>query len=96
MTEAAAIKKAAEINEEALEALFLIHRIANRALSAAERVGQRIQFNPRGEIDGLLVQMFAIEKLARAGLPKEARGLLDPAVAKEEAGAIRAEGRKTH
>jgi hypothetical protein len=96
MTEAAAIKEAAAINEEMLDALLVIHRIASRALSAEERVGQRIQRDPRGEIDGLLVQMMAILKLARAGLPKEGRVLLDLAVAKEETAAIRTEGRKTH
>jgi len=37
-----------------------------------------------------------LEKLARAGLPKEGRELLDLAAAKEETAAIRAEGRKTH
>jgi len=36
--------------------------------------------------------MMAIEKLARAGLPKEARELLDLAAAKEETAAIAAEG----
>ena len=96
MTEAAAIKEAAAINEEMLDALLLIHRIASRALSDEERVGQRIQRDPRGEINGLLVQMMAISKLARAGLPKEGRELVDLAVAKEETGAIRAEGQKTH
>ena len=96
MTEAAAIKEAAAINEEMLNALLVIHRIAHRALSDEERVGQRIQRDPQGEINGLLVQMMAIEKLARAGLPKEGRELLDLAVAKEETAAIRAEGRKTH
>ena len=95
MTEAAAIKEATAISEEALEAFLLIHRIANRALSAEERVGQRILRDPCGEINGLLVQMAVIEKLARAGLPKEGRELLDLAVAKEEAAAIRAEGRET-
>jgi hypothetical protein len=74
----------------------MIHRIACRALSDEERVGQRILGNPRGEINGLLVQMMAIEKLAHAGLPKEGLALLDLAVAKEETAAIRAEGRKTH
>lgn len=84
-------------NNEMLDALVIIHRIARRALSSEERVSQRIiQRDPRGEIEGLLVQMMAIEKLARAGLPKEARELLDLAAAKEETGAIRAEGRKTH
>ena len=96
MTEAAAIKEAAAINEEMLNALLVIHRIARRALSHEERVGQRIQRDPHGEINGLLVQMATIEKLARAGLPKEGRELLDLAVAKEETAAIRAEGRKTH
>ena len=86
----------ATINHEMIDALVMIHRIAHRALSDEERVGQRIQRDPRGEINGLLVQMMAIEKLALAGLPKEARELLDFAAAKEEAGAIRAEGRKTH
>ena len=76
--------------------LMMIHRIACRALSDDERVGQRIQGNPRGEINGLLVQMMAIEKLAHAGLPEVGRELLDIAVAKEETAAIRAEGRKTH
>jgi hypothetical protein len=96
MTEAAAIKEAAAINEEMLDALLVIHRVASRALSAGERFGQWIQRDPRGEINGLLVQMLAIEKLARAGLPKEARELLDLAVAKEETAAIRADGWKTH
>jgi hypothetical protein len=92
MTEAAAIKEAAVINEEMLDALLVIHRVASRALSAEERVGQRMQGDPRGEINGVLVQMLVIEKLARAGLPKEARELLDLAVAKGETAAIRAEG----
>jgi hypothetical protein len=96
MTEAAAIKEAAAIDEEMLDALLMIHRIARRALSAEERVGQRIQRDPRGEINGLLVQMMVILKLARGGLPKEGRELLDLAVAKEETAAIGAEGRKTH
>ena len=38
--------------------------------------------------------MMAIEKLARAGLPKEGRELLNLAAANEETAAIRAEGRK--
>ena len=83
-------------NNEMLDALVIIHRIARRAMSSEERVGQRIQRDPRGEINGLLVQMATIEKLARAGLPQEARELLDLAAAKEEAGAIRADGQKTH
>ena len=87
---------AAKIDHEMLDALLIIHRIARRALSDEERVGQRIQRDPRGEIHGLLVQMMAIEKLALAGLPKEACELLDFAAAKEETGAIRAEERKTH
>jgi hypothetical protein len=87
---------AATINHEMIDALLMIHLIARRALSHEERVGQRIQRDPPGEINGLLVQMMAIEKLALAGLPKEARELLDFAAAKEETGAIRAEGRKTH
>ena len=87
---------AAMINDEMLDALLIIHRIAHRALSAEERVGQRIQRDRRGEINGLLVQMAAIEKLARAGLPQEARQVLDAAAAKEETDAIRAEGRKAH
>lgn len=96
MTDAAAIKEAAAINEEMLNALLMIYRIATRAPCDEERVGQRIQRDPHGEINGLLVQMAAIEKLARAGLPKEGRELLDLAVAKEETAAIRAEGRKIH
>jgi hypothetical protein len=87
---------AATINREMTDALLLIHRIARRALSDEERVGQRIQRDPRGEIDGLLVQLAAIAKLARAGLPEGRRELLDLAVAKEETGAIRTEGRRTH
>jgi hypothetical protein len=87
---------AAAINEGMLDALLIIYRIASRALSDEERVGQRIQRNPHGEINGLLVQMMAIEKLARAGLPKEGRDLLDLAAAKDETAAIRAEGRKAH
>jgi hypothetical protein len=86
----------ATINTEMIATLVMIHRIACRALSDEERVGQRILGNPRGEIRGLLVQMMAIEKIARAGLPKEGLALLDLAVAKEETAAIRAEGRKTH
>ncbi len=87
---------AATINQEMIETLIMIHRIASRALNEEERVGQRIQRDPRGEIKGLLVQMMTIEKLAHAGLPKEGRELLDVAAAKEETTAIRAGGRKTH
>jgi hypothetical protein len=87
---------AATINKEMIATLIMIHRIASRALSEEERVGQRIQRDPRGEIQGLLVQMMTIEKLAHAGLPKEGRELLDLAAAKEETAAIRAGGRKTH
>jgi hypothetical protein len=72
------------------------YRVVHRAMSEEERVGQRIQWDPRGEIRGLLVQMAVIEKLARTALPREGRELLDLAVAKEETAAIRAEGRKTH
>jgi hypothetical protein len=86
----------ATINQEMIVTLVMIHRIAGRALSEEERVGQRIQRDLRGEIDGLLVQMAAIGQLARAGLPKEGLELLELAVAKEETAAIRAEGRKTH
>ena len=86
----------ATINQEMIATLVMIHRIACRALSDDERVGQRILGNPRGEIIGLLVQMSAIEKLAHAGLPEEGRELLEIAAAKEETAAIRAEGRKTH
>ena len=96
MTEAAAMKEAAAINEEMLNALLVIHRIAHRALSDEERVGQRIQRDPQGEINGLLVQIATIEKPAHAGLPEEGRELLDLAAAKEKTAAIRAEGRKTH
>jgi hypothetical protein len=94
MTDATAIKEAAAVNEEMVNALLVIHRIASRALSDEERIGQRIQRNPRGEINGLLVQIMAIEKLARSGLPKHGRELLDLAAAKEETASIRAEGRK--
>jgi hypothetical protein len=76
-----------------LEALLVIHRVARRALSDQERVGQRIQRDPHGEINGLLVQLQVIEKLARAGLSKE---LLHLTVAEEEPIAIRTEGPKTH
>jgi hypothetical protein len=82
--------------KEMVDALVLICRIACRAMSDEERIGQRLQRDPRGEINGLLVQMATIEQLARAGLPKEGLALLDLAVAKEETAAIRAEGRKTH
>ena len=88
MTQAAMIKEAAAINKEMLHALLVIHRIAQRAMSNEERVGQRIQRDPHGEINGLLVQMMVIAKLARAGLPKECRELLDLAAAKEETAAI--------
>jgi hypothetical protein len=84
------------INHEMIATLVVIHRLASRALSEEERVGQRILGDPRGEIRGLLVQMMAIEKIAHAGLPEEGLALLDLTVAKEETAAIRAEGRKTH
>jgi hypothetical protein len=87
---------AATINQEMIDTLVMIHLIARRALSAEERIGQRIQRDPNGEINGLLLQMMVILKLARGGLPQEGRELLDLAVAKEETAAIGAEGRKTH
>jgi hypothetical protein len=87
---------AATTYQEMVATLVVIHRLAHRALSDEERVGQRILGDPRGEINGLLVQMLAIEQLARAGLPEDGLALLDLAVAKEETAALRAEGRKTH
>jgi hypothetical protein len=96
MTDATAIKEAAAINTEMINTLLLIHRVASRALSTHERVGQRIQGDLLEEIRALLTQMMVVEKLSLAGLPKEGRELLDLAVAKEGAAAIRAEGRKTH
>ncbi|MEY9413749.1 hypothetical protein ABIF69_000191 [Bradyrhizobium japonicum] len=86
----------ATINREMIVTLVMIHRIARRAMSDEERVGQRVQGDARGEINGLLVQIAAIEQLAHAGLPEEGRELLEIAAAKEETAAIRAEGRKTH
>jgi hypothetical protein len=77
MTDAAAIKQAEAINAGMISTLTIIYRIAHRALSAEERVGQRIQRNARAEIEGLLVQMMAIEKLANAALPEVGRELLD-------------------
>jgi hypothetical protein len=94
MTEAAAIEET--INAKMISTLLVIYRLARRALSAEERVGQRIQGNPRAEIEGLLVQMMAIEKLALGGLPKEGRELLDIPLVEEETAAICAEGRKAH
>jgi hypothetical protein len=73
MTEAAAIKEAAAINQEMFDALLVIHRVASRALSAEERIGQRIQRDPRGEINGLLVQMAAINSGTRIIAPTAAR-----------------------
>jgi hypothetical protein len=96
MTEAAAINELVESNAEMAGTLLVIYRIARRALSAEERVGQRIQRDTRAEIEGLLVQMMAIKKLALSGLPKEGRELLDHAVAEEETAASHAEGRKAH
>jgi hypothetical protein len=87
---------AAAIYQEMIATLVVIHRVASRALSEEERVGQQILGDPRGEVRGLLVQMMAIEKIARAGLPKEGLALLEIALAKEERAAICAEGRKTH
>jgi hypothetical protein len=86
----------ATIYQEMIATLVVIHRLASRALSEEERVGQRILGDPRGEIRGLLVQMMAIEKIAHAGLPEEGRELLEIAAAKEERAAIRAEGQKIH
>jgi hypothetical protein len=94
MTEAAAIEET--VNAKMISTLLVIYRIARRALSAEERVGQRIQRDPRAEIEGLLVQMMAIEKLALGVLPKEGRELLDIALAEEETAVNRAEGRKAH
>jgi hypothetical protein len=96
MTEAAAINEVVASNAEMISTLLLIYRIARRALSAEERVGQRIQDDARAEIEGLLVQMMAIEKLALGGLPKEGHELLDIALAEEETVVNRAEGRKAH
>ena len=96
MTDGEAIKEAAAINAHMISTMLVIYRVAHRALSAEERVGQQIQRNPRAEIDGLLVQMMAIEKLALGGLPKEGRELLDMVLAEEETAANRAEERKAH
>jgi hypothetical protein len=93
---AAMTDTAGAIYQEMIATLVVIHRVASRALSEEERVGQRILGDPRAEIRGLLVQMMAIEKIARAGLPEEGRELLEIATAKEETAALRAEGRKTH
>jgi hypothetical protein len=60
------------------------------------RVGQQIQRNARAEIEGLIIQMMAIEKLAHAALPEVGRELLDLALAEEETATNRAEGRKAH
>jgi hypothetical protein len=51
-----------------ISTILVIYRIAHRALSAEERVGQQIRQDPRAEIEGLLVQMMAIEKLALGGI----------------------------
>ena len=96
MTDGASIKEAAAINGKTISTLLIIYRVAHRALSAEERVGQQIQRNARAEIEGLVVQMMAIEKLALGALPKEGRKLLDIALAEEETAANRAEGRKAH
>jgi len=94
MTEAAAIEET--VNAKTISHLLVIYRVAHRALSAEERVGQQIQRNARAEIEGLLVQMMAIEKLAHAALPKVGRELLDLALAEEETATNRAEERKAH
>jgi hypothetical protein len=96
MADTAATKEAAALNTEMISTLMLIHRVASRALSTHERVGQRIQGDLLEEIRALLTQMMVVEKLSLAGLPREGRELLDLAAAKEETAAIRAEGRKTH
>jgi hypothetical protein len=96
VTNAAANKEATAINSEMVATMVVIHRISSRALSAEERVGQSIQRDPRGEIDGLLVQMAAIGQLVRLALPKEGRELLEVAAAKDQAAASRAAGRKEH
>ena len=51
MTEAAAINEVVASNAEMISTLLVIYRIARRALSAEERVGQQIQRNARAEID---------------------------------------------
>jgi hypothetical protein len=82
---------AMKINEEMLDALLLIYRVAHRAMSEEERVGQRYS--------GTLAPRSAdcwCRWPTRTALPKEGRELLDLAVAKEETAAIRAEGRKAH
>jgi hypothetical protein len=94
MTDTAAIEET--LNAKMISTLLIIYRVAHRALSAEERVGQRIQRDPRAEIEGLLVQMMAIEKLALGALPSEGRELLDLALAEEETATNRVEGRKTH
>ena len=94
MAEAAAIEET--VNAKMISTLLVIYRVAHRALSAEERVGQQIQRNARAEIEGLLVQMMAIEKLALGGLPKEGRELLDLALAEDETAVNRAEGWKAH
>jgi hypothetical protein len=48
--------------------LLLIYRVAHRALSAEERVRQQIQRNARAEIEGLLIRIMVIEKLAHSGV----------------------------
>jgi hypothetical protein len=47
MTEAAAIEET--VNAKMVSTLLVIHRVAHRALSAEERVGQQIQRNARAE-----------------------------------------------
>ena len=48
MTEAAAIEET--VNAKMVSTLLVIYRVAHRALSAEERVGQQIQRNARAEI----------------------------------------------
>ena len=98
MSDGAAIKEAAAINVEMISTLLVIYRIARRAECRRTRrtADTAIQRAPRAEIEGLLVQMMAIEKLALGRLPKEGHELLDLALAEEETVVNRAEGRKAH
>jgi hypothetical protein len=82
------------VNTKMISTLLVIYRVAHRALSAEEPVGQQIQRNARAGMEGLLGQMMAIEKLACAALPKVGRELLDVALAAEETAANRAERQK--
>ena len=77
-------KEARAINKEMLETVFLINRIAHRALSAEERSGSVSRATLVVRSGSLLVQMAAIENLARSALSKEARELLELAAAKDQ------------